>query len=80
MLHFPKKLSYSEKFLDENYEYRQVTLTEELFRAAPKGRLLAENEWRSLGITQSNGWVHFDIFEAEPHVLLFRKVRNATAH
>ena len=74
-MHFPKKLNYSEKFFDENYEYRQVTLTEDLFKLMPKGRLLLENEWRALGVQQSQGWIHFDIFAPEPHVLMFRKPR-----
>lgn len=76
MIRFPKYLTYSEKFKDDKYEYRQVTLTEELYRKIPKGRLLSEAEWRSLGIKQSTGWVHFDIFAPEPHVLLFRKTKK----
>lgn len=39
----------------------------------PKGRLLTENEWRSLGVQQSRGWVHYEIHKPEPHILLFRR-------
>ena len=39
----------------------------------PKGRLLSENEWRSLGVQQSRGWVHYEIHKPEPHILLFRR-------
>ena len=38
-----------------------------------KGRLLSENEWRSLGVQQSRGWVHYEIHKPEPHILLFRR-------
>lgn len=79
MLHFPKQVSYSEKFFDDSFEYRQVTLTEEIYLKTPKGRLLEEVEWRSLGIKQGEGWTHFDIFDPEPHVLLFRRTRRLTS-
>ena len=39
----------------------------------PKGRLLSENEWRSLGVQQSRGCVHYEIYKPELHILLFRK-------
>jgi hypothetical protein len=31
MPRFPEKLTYSEKFVDDEYEYRLVILTEELY-------------------------------------------------
>lgn len=36
-------------------------------------RLLTEEEWRGIGITQSPGWVHYEVHAPEPHVLLFRR-------
>lgn len=39
-----------------------------------RGELLTENEWRSLGIQQSRGWVHYAIHRPEPHILLFRRL------
>ena len=39
-------------------------------------RLLAEDEWRKLGVMQSLGWVHYDIHKPEPHILLFRRPLN----
>ncbi|RHY05146.1 hypothetical protein DYB37_010341 [Aphanomyces astaci] len=36
-------------------------------------RLLAEAEWRQLGVQQSRGWVHYAIHKPEPHILLFRR-------
>jgi cyclin-dependent kinase regulatory subunit CKS1 len=32
-----------------------------------------ETEWRSLGIQQSKGWIHYTIHKPEPHILLFRR-------
>ena len=39
----------------------------------PKGRLLNENEWRSLSLKQSRGWLHYEIHKPEPYILLFRR-------
>ena len=39
----------------------------------PKGRLLTEEEWRSLGIQQSRGRKHYEIHRPEPFILLFRR-------
>mmetsp|Transcript_95788 Transcript_95788/g.310357 ORF Transcript_95788/g.310357 Transcript_95788/m.310357 type:complete len:88 (+) Transcript_95788:223-486(+) len=36
-------------------------------------RLLEEDEWRKLGVTQSRGWGHYEIHRPEPHILLFRR-------
>lgn len=37
-------------------------------------KLLWEEEWRGLGITQSLGWEHYEVHEPEPHILLFKSV------
>ena len=37
-------------------------------------KLLWEDEWRGLGITQSLGWEHYEVHEPEPHILLFKYV------
>ena len=39
----------------------------------PKHKLLMEYEWRALGVIQSFGWVHYEIFNPEPFILLFRR-------
>ena len=36
-------------------------------------RLLSENEWRSIGVQQSRGWMHYETHKPEPHILLFRR-------
>jgi cyclin-dependent kinase regulatory subunit CKS1 len=55
---------------------RHVILPKHVAKAIPKGRLLTEHEWRSVGVQQSRGWVHYAIHRPEPHVLLFRRPLN----
>lgn len=44
-------------------------------------KILHEEEWRGLGITQSLGWQHYEIHAPEPHILLFKyAVANACVH
>ena len=50
MPHFPDEIEYSEKYEDESYEYRHVLLPKHIFKKMQRGRLLTENEWRSLGV------------------------------
>lgn len=61
-----------------NHNNRHVILPKELAKQIEKkmlrGELLTENEWRSLGIQQSRGWVHYAIHRPEPHILLFRRL------
>jgi len=42
-----------------------------------KGRLLSEDEWRSIGIQQSPGWTHYELHDPEPHIFLFRRQLEA---
>lgn len=35
-------------------------------------KILFEEEWRGLGITQSLGWQHYEVHAPEPHILLFK--------
>ena len=73
MPHYPKVIEYSDKYYDSYYEYRHVILPKELFKKIPGKRLLSEVEWRSHGVNQSKGWIHYTIHKPEPHVLLFRR-------
>ena len=52
---------------------RHVILPKELAKSLRKGVLLAEEEWRGVGVQQSRGWVHYAIHRPEPHILLFRR-------
>ncbi|XP_063615210.1 cyclin-dependent kinases regulatory subunit 1-like [Penaeus indicus] len=69
----PHRIYYSDKYYDEKFEYRHVMLPKDLSKLVPKTHLMSESEWRSLGVQQSQGWVHYMIHEPEPHILLFRR-------
>ncbi|XP_017154803.1 cyclin-dependent kinases regulatory subunit [Drosophila miranda] len=68
-----KDIYYSEKYFDEKFEYRHVVLPKELVKLVPKTHLMTETEWRSIGVQQSRGWIHYMIHKPEPHILLFRR-------
>ncbi|XP_055303017.1 cyclin-dependent kinases regulatory subunit [Sitodiplosis mosellana] len=74
-----KEIYYSDKYFDDEYEYRHVVLPKELVRLVPKTHLMSETEWRSIGVQQSRGWVHYMIHTPEPHILLFRRPLSKTA-
>ncbi|XP_033061928.1 cyclin-dependent kinases regulatory subunit 1-like [Trachypithecus francoisi] len=71
MLH--KQIYYSNKYDDEEFEYRHVMLPTDIAKLVRKTHLMSESEWRNLGIQQSQGWVHYMIHEPECHILLFRR-------
>jgi len=81
-----ERIHYSDRYSDDQYEYRHVILPKPLFKLIPKSyfnnddtgtlRLLADHEWRGIGIQQSLGWVHYEIHAPEPHVLLFRRQKD----
>jgi cyclin-dependent kinase regulatory subunit CKS1 len=82
---FPNTLSFSfSRYSDKEYEYRHVQLPKAMLKIIPKEyfdgsrgtlKLLWEEEWRALGITQSLGWEHYEVHEPEPHILLFKSVK-----
>jgi cyclin-dependent kinase regulatory subunit CKS1 len=65
------RIHYSERYSDDDYEYRHVILPKPLLKLIPKQyfnpddsgvlRLLSEAEWRGIGITQSLGWEHYEV-------------------
>ncbi|KAH9950189.1 cyclin-dependent kinase regulatory subunit [Amylocystis lapponica] len=83
------KIHYSDRYSDDEYEYRHVILPKPLYKMIPKNlfnpdksgtlRLLNEEEWRGIGITQSLGWEHYEVHAPEPHVLLFRRRKDFVA-
>ncbi|KKY39160.1 putative cyclin-dependent kinase regulatory subunit [Diaporthe ampelina] len=81
---FLESIHYSSRYSDSEFEYRHVQLPKAMLKAIPKEyhdsskgtlKLLWEDEWRSMGITQSLGWEHYEVHEPEPHILLFKYVR-----
>jgi len=82
---FTDLIHYSDRYSDKNYEYRHVMLPKNMLKAIPKDyfdtdtgtlKILHEEEWRGLGITQSLGWQHYEIHAPEPHILLFKRPKN----
>jgi len=83
---YVEKIHYSDRYSDDEFEYRHVILPKQLLKMVPKDyfspddagtlRLLAEDEWRKIGITQSLGWEHYEVHAPEPHVLLFRRAKD----
>ncbi|KAI8833930.1 cyclin-dependent kinase regulatory subunit-domain-containing protein [Chytridium lagenaria] len=69
---------YSPRYCDDTHEYRHVCLPRQIARWVPQGRLMAEQEWRSLGVKQSQGWTHYLIHTPEPHILLFKRDKEPT--
>eukprot|EP01006_Ploeotia_vitrea_P063801 TRINITY_DN86292_c0_g1_i1.p1 TRINITY_DN86292_c0_g1~~TRINITY_DN86292_c0_g1_i1.p1 ORF type:complete len:114 (+),score=0.20 TRINITY_DN86292_c0_g1_i1:48-389(+) len=70
------KIIYSEKYYDDVHEYRHVTLPKEIAKLIPKGYLMADREWRSLGVQQSLGWEHYMWHKPESHILLYRRAKG----
>ena len=66
-------IAYSEKYSDQEFEYRHVILPRSIARKVPKNQLLSEKKWRKLGVQQSLGWKHYAVHAPEPHILLFRR-------
>ena len=54
------KPEYSERFVDDHFEYRYVILPRDMASdiKARKDPILSEEEWRGMGIQQSRGWAH----------------------
>merc|ERR1719503_349900 len=69
-----EETDYSEKYCDDVYEYRRVTVPRAMLQVLPVGRCMTENEWRANGITMSRGWEHYDHHSPEANVLLFRRI------
>ncbi|KAK6538017.1 Cyclin-dependent kinases regulatory subunit (Cell division control protein cks1) [Orbilia ellipsospora] len=82
---FIPEINYSARYSDDTHEYRHVMLPKGMLDYIPKDykdengvlRLLFEEEWRGLGITQSLGWEHYEVHAPEPHILLFKRLKSA---
>ncbi|KAI9204037.1 cyclin-dependent kinase regulatory subunit-domain-containing protein [Polychytrium aggregatum] len=60
---------YSDRYTAGEYEYRHVIITKAHLAAVPKefvGKMLAEEQWRGIGIQQSPGWEHYMVHLPEP--------------
>lgn len=71
-------IAYSEKYFDKVYEYRHVIFSREAAESLTRTygdeqRLLTEEEWRSVGVVMSRGWVNYEMHRNEPQIMLFRR-------
>ncbi|KAK9712964.1 hypothetical protein K7432_006763 [Basidiobolus ranarum] len=73
---YQDQIYYSDRYSDEEFEYRHVTLPKPLVKYVPTSRLMAESEWRALGVVQSLGWEHYLIHAPERHILLFKREKD----
>lgn len=67
-------MDYSDKYADDVYEYRRVTVPRDMLQLFPQERCMNEFEWRRHGILMSMGWEHYDHHTPEANILLFRRV------
>ncbi|CEH12741.1 cyclin-dependent kinase regulatory subunit [Ceraceosorus bombacis] len=84
---YVNRIHYSDHYSDDEWQYRHVIIPKGMLKQLPKEyfdseepevlRILKENEWRSIGIQQSMGWVHYEVHAPEPHILLFRRPKPA---
>lgn len=79
LITLPGRIHYSDRYSDDHYEYRHVILPKPLLKLIPKEffdekegtlRLLEEDEWRGIGITQSLGWQHYEV-HGTIHLLIY---------
>ena len=54
-------------------------LPKDIAKKVPRNKLMTESEWRSLGVQQSQGWIHYMFHGPEPHILLFRRPLTSQA-
>jgi cyclin-dependent kinase regulatory subunit CKS1 len=43
MPHYPDEIEYSDKYMDDYYEYRHVILPKDVYKRLPRSRLLSES-------------------------------------
>ena len=46
-----EKPEYSERYVDEEFEYRYVVMPREIASEMKQKKILTEEEWRGMGIT-----------------------------
>ena len=45
-------------------------LPKEIAKLVPKTHLMSESEWRSIGVQQSQGWIHYMKHDPGKHSLI----------
>ncbi|KAI3450641.1 hypothetical protein Pfo_007306 [Paulownia fortunei] len=70
-----KKIKIKEGWYCNNNDARYLCQWANKFKKMKKMKK-KENEWRSIGVQQSRGWVHYAIHCPEPDIMLFRRPLN----
>lgn len=76
MPRYPSEIEHSEKYYDDEFEYKHVTLTEEAAKMVRRGHLVQPKDYCKLGLMQTPGWIHYFSIPHEKHVLYFRRRRK----
>jgi cyclin-dependent kinase regulatory subunit CKS1 len=74
-------ITYSDIYSDDVFDYRHVIMPTSVVSkvraliAVPRG-FLTEEQWRSVGVQMSKGWVHYSWHQPELNLLLFRRPKK----
>lgn len=76
-----EEITYSDKYGDptdpfNTYEYRHVIIPCEKGKALKLNRTLNAKEWKAIGLHMGSDWIHYLIHRPDPHVLLFRRMKD----
>lgn len=61
------------KFESNFFFFRHVIIPKELAKKIPKDRLLTEQEWRGMGVQQSQGWIHYMLHKPGEYLSILLK-------
>lgn len=54
-----EEIEYSDKYFDEEFEYRHVLLPRATASKLEGFKLISEEKCKEFGIKQSRGWIHY---------------------
>jgi hypothetical protein len=54
----------------------EVILPKELVKLVPETHLMAEAEWRDIGVPQSPSWIHYMHHRPEPNIKMYKYTTN----
>lgn len=57
----PLSMNISQTNIVPLLPHRHVMLPKQLSKLVPASHLMSEEEWRGLGVQQSQGWIHYMI-------------------
>ncbi|KAI8064738.1 regulatory subunit of cyclin-dependent kinase [Gongronella butleri] len=67
------KIRKSKTYRSKEYQYRHYHLPLEIAQHMPPNTLLTRKEYLMLGLTISEGWEHYNIYQPEPHIVMVRR-------